>query len=243
LVDDGTRNLIITGAARLMVDAGIGDAYGETRERGNVAMTVLTPPVEPDVTLLSAPIELAGNWGGMLPDSADQVVERMRHSCLDGVRLVSDRQPRQLRVDQHTSGPPAVWLHPEGNGTAWIIVDVGERAWSQLAYQFGHELGHVLANSWQPHAKPAAPCQWLEEAFSLRGLGNLARSWKQTPPFADDNAYGDAILEYRQDIVERYGKLAAEQGAVGDHLGAWFDRHRSEIEAGGGLNLFAQARR
>ncbi len=180
------RNLIITGAASLMVDAGIGDAYGETGERAKVAETLLPPLVERHVTLLSAPIELAGDWGHMLPYSADQVVERMRHSCLDGVRLVSDRQPRRLRIDEHTSGTPAVWLHPEGNGMAWIIVDVGERAWSQLAYQFGHELGHVLANSWQPYAKPAAPCQWLEEAmveaFSLRGLGNLARNWKQTPP-------------------------------------------------------------
>jgi hypothetical protein len=43
----------------------------------------------------------------MLPRSADLVVERMRHSCLDGVRLVSDRQPTRLRVDEHTPGPPA----------------------------------------------------------------------------------------------------------------------------------------
>ena len=40
-----------------------------------------------------------------------------------------------------------------------------------------------MANSWQPHAKPRLPCQWLEEAlvesFSLRGLGRLAKSWKR----------------------------------------------------------------
>jgi hypothetical protein len=107
--------------------------------------------------LLSAPIELAGDWGHMLPRAADLVVERMRHACLDGVRLVSDRQPTRLRVDEHTSGPPAVWLHPDGSSMAWIIVDIGERAWAQLAYQFGHELGHVMANSWQPHAKPKPP--------------------------------------------------------------------------------------
>jgi hypothetical protein len=207
-------------------------------------MTLLSPPIEPGVTLLSAPIELAGDWGQMLPYAADQVIELMRHSCLDGVRLVSDRQPTRLRVDEHTSGSPAVWLHPDGSTTAWIIVDIGQQAWAQLAYQFGHELGHVLANSWQPHAKPAAPCQWLEEAiveaFSLRGLGRIAQRWKQHPPFADDNAYGEAIADYRHDIIERYGKLAAEQGAIGD-FGAWFDGHRSEIESGGGLNPFAQA--
>ena len=45
----------------------------------------LSPPIELAPTLLSVPIELAGNWDHMLPRSADLVVERMRHSCLDGV--------------------------------------------------------------------------------------------------------------------------------------------------------------
>ena len=179
----------------------------------------------------------------MLPRAANQVVERMRHACLDGVRLVSDRQPTRLRVDEHKSGPPAVWLHPDGSTMAWIIVDVAERAWAQLAYQFGHELGHVLANSWQPHAKPTSPCQWLEEAmveaFSVRGLGHLADSWRQKPPFPGDNAFGDAIADYRQNIIKRYAKLAKEQGLARDPA-AWFADHRSEIEVAG-LNPFAQA--
>ncbi|MER9136037.1 hypothetical protein NKI20_06965 [Mesorhizobium sp. M0830] len=194
-------------------------------------------------TLLTAPIELAGNWGHMLPRSAQSVVERMRHACLDGVRLVSDRQPTWLRVDEHTSGPPAIWLHPDGSSMAWIIVDIGERDWSKLAYQFGHELGHVMANSWQADAKPAPPCQWFEEAmveaFSLRGLGRLATSWKDTPPFAGDNAFGDAIARYRQDIIDRYTALADSQGLTRD-AAAWFSDHRSEIEMPG-LNPFAQA--
>ena len=126
---------------------------------------------------------------------------------------------------------------------AWIIVDIGERAWAQLAYQFGHELGHVMANSWQPHAKPTAPCQWLEEAmveaFSLRGLGLLAASWKENPPFAGDNAFGDAIAGYRADVLKRYTKLAEDQGFSRDSA-AWFADHRGEIEVPG-LNAFAQA--
>jgi len=207
-------------------------------------VTQLSPPIETAATLLSAPIELAGEWGHMLPYAADQVVEHMRHACLDGVRLVSDRQPTRLRVDQHVSGPPAIWLHPDGSSLAWVIVDIGERDWSQLAYQFGHELGHILANSWQPHAKPALPCQWLEEAlveaFSLRGLGRLADIWAQHPPFADDNAFGTAIAGYRLNILQRYAELSVAQGGTED-LAAWFAAHRGEAEAAAGLNLPAQA--
>ena len=207
-------------------------------------MTQLSPPIETAMTVLSAPIELAGDWGRMLPYAADQVVEHTRHACLDGVRLVSDRQPTRLRVDEHASGSPAIWLHPDGSSMAWIIVDIGERAWAQLAYQFGHELGHVLANSWQPHAKPALPCQWIEEAlveaFSLRGLGRLADLWAQDPPFANDNAFGTAIAGYRLDILQRYAGLATAQGGTAD-LAAWFAAHRGEIEADGGLSPFARA--
>lgn len=219
-------------AAALTDRDALGDRYAA------MAALTTTPP-----TLLSAPIELAGDWGHMLPRSADQVVERMRYACLDDVRLVSDRQPSRLRVDEHTSGPPAVWLHPDGSRMAWIIVDIGERDWSKLAYQFGHELGHVMANSWQPDAKPAAPCQWLEEAmveaFSLRGLRRLANGWKENPPFAGDNAFGDAIADYRENIIRGYTALADSQGLTRD-AAAWFADHRNEIEIPG-LNPFAQA--
>ncbi len=213
---------------------GVGTAKGHA---------ILTPPIGLPPTLHSAPIELAGDWGHMLPRSAELVVERMRHACVDGVRLLSDRQPARLRVDEHRSGQPAIWLHPDDSNLAWIIVDIGERDWSKLAYQFGHELGHVTANSWQADARPAPPCQWLEEAmveaFSLRGLGLLAKNWKADPPFAGDNAFGDAIAEYRENIIKQYRALADSQGLT-RNAATWFAGHRSEIEIPG-LNPFAQA--
>jgi hypothetical protein len=200
--------------------------------------TVLNPPLAPGVTLANAPIELAGDWTGMNPADPQRVIERARLACLDGVRLVSDRQPTRLRVDRHLSGAPAVWLHPGGSPTAWVIVDTAERAWIQLAYQFGHELGHVFANSWLAHAAPKRPTQWLEEAvaeaFALRGLGRLGNSWKARPPFPNDNAYGDAILRYRQDVIDKYVRLGQEQGGVED-LKAWFERNRTGVETSGVL--------
>ncbi len=195
------------------------------------------------VNLLTAPIQLGGNWGHMIPASAQEVLIRMRMASLDFVRLVSDRQPSVLRVEEHTSGLPHVWLHSAEPATAWIVVDIGERDWSKLAYQFGHELGHVLANSWRPDAKPARPCQWLEEAmveaFSLRGLARLAEEWKRNPPFAKDNAFGDAIAKYRQDIIDRYAQLGREQG-IGEGLAAWFQKNRAAVEAGA-LGPYSQA--
>lgn len=190
-------------------------------------------PADPAATLLTAPIELAGDWGGMFPRSVARVIERARQACLGGVPLISDRQPRHLRVERRGGGFPAVWLHSDGNGLAWIVVNVGERDWSKLAYQVGHELGHVMANSWQADAKPGGPSQWLEEALaealSLYGLGRLANSWKENPPFAGDSLFGDAIAEYRAIILRQYTLLADQQGLARDPA-AWFADHRADIE-------------
>lgn len=196
------------------------------------------------MTLLSAPLELAGNWGHMPLDDVMRVAERIRYTCLDGIRLISDRQPTGLRVDEHTSGLPSIWLHSDNNTMAWIIVYIGERSWPQFAYQFGHELGHVMANSWQQHAKPLSPCQWLEEAlveaFSLRGLDRLAKSWKREPPFVNDGGFGSAIAAYRERIIEEYAKLVGEQGGLRD-FASWFATYQRELEGNAGLGSFAQA--
>ncbi len=234
---------MIAGLAAASI-SGRGAIAGAPGHEGMTLMAeMLSPPIEQAPTLLSAPIELAGDWSHMLPRSADLVVERMRHACLDGVHLLSDRQPTRLRVDEHPSGSPAVWLHPDGSSMAWIIVDIGPQDWSKLAYQFGHELGHVTANSWQPHANPGPPCQWLEEAmveaFSMRGLGRLAESWKVDPPFSGDNAFGGALGTYRQNIIDNYKNLGEQQGLTKNPAN-WFSSHRPEIEIPG-LNPFAQA--
>jgi hypothetical protein len=194
-------------------------------------------------SIASAPIELVGDWGRMITTSVLHVLERMRQCCCEGVRLTSSDQPQLIRVEEHTSGPPAVWLHKDQPNTAWIIVDVGERDWSRLAYQFGHELGHVLCNSWQWGAKPRPPTQWLEEAlveaFSLRGLNLLADSWSRDPPFKDDSGFGAAVAVYRQTIIERYGKLAIDQGDSMDPR-SWFLNHQAKLESQPSLSEFAK---
>ena len=43
------------------------------------------------MTLLSAPLELGGEWGGSPPNDALAVISRMREVCLSGVMLLSDR--------------------------------------------------------------------------------------------------------------------------------------------------------
>jgi hypothetical protein len=201
------------------------------------------PELSP-ATLLNAPLEVQGEWAKSPPHAATAVISRMREVCLAGVKLLSDQQPNGLRVENHTSGSPAIWLHNDDSRIAWIIVNIGERDWSKLAYQFGHELGHVLANSWDPNSKPRRPCQWLEEAlaeaFSLRGLEKLADSWEQRPPFKNDAPFANAIRQYRRSAIEKYDKVASDQ-MPDSGAEAWFRENRSALEDDGGITGPAQA--
>jgi hypothetical protein len=174
---------------------------------------------ETPMTLAKAPLELGGEWPGPIPSDALAVISRMREVSLSGIRLVSDQQPRKLRIDNHSSGPPHIWLHSDHPETAWIVVDIGVRDWCKLAYQFGHELGHVLCNSWRWGDNPRPPTQWLEEslveAFSIRGLLRLAESWEKNPPFPNDAAFGGVIREYNANLLAGYHK------ATPADLAAW----------------------
>jgi hypothetical protein len=217
---DRRRFLALTGAAALSAFAG--RALGrESAAAGS---------------LLNAPIELAGDWPSTPNDAVMRVLSRVRSVDLSGVRLLSDRQPEKIHVENHSRGSPAIWLHGDQPQMASIIVNVGPADWCKLAYQFGHELGHVLSNSWQVSAKPGPPTQWLEETlvetFSIRGLRLLADSWEKAPPFAGDSAFAAAIRQYRAALLEKY-RADGAAGSLND-AGAWFHANRAELERSGG---------
>ncbi len=183
------------------------------------------------MTLLSAPLELVGDWGASTFEDALVVMTRTREVCLTGLRLLSDRQPDELRIDSRSSGPPHVWL--QSSTRAHVVVDGTARDWGRMTYQFGHELGHVLSNSWQPDSLPIRPSHWLEEAlveaFTLRGLALIADSWEQDPWLPGETRYSKDLRRYREFLIGGY-----RNGAAGSKqwLNGWFADNRTGLESG-----------
>ena len=182
------------------------------------------------MTLLSAPLELAGDWGASTPEDALVVLSRSREVCLVGIRLLSDTQPAALRVESRSSGSPHVWL--QNSTQAHIVMDGTARDWRRMAYQFGHELGHVLCNSWQPDSLPLRPSHWLEEAlveaFTLRGLALMADSWEQDPWLPGEAGYSEYLRRYRDWLAGRYRHGA---GGAKQWLNSWFADSRTALES------------
>jgi len=196
--------------------------------------------------LLSAPIQINGDWGESPPADAALAISHMREACLSELRLLSDHQPDRLRLDNHLSGPPHIWLHRDDNPTmAWIVVNIQPRAWSQLAYQFGHELGHVFCNSWMWKVDTPPPSRWLEEslveAFSMRGIARLADAREQELPFSGDAQYGRPLRAYRSYLDEKY-KNAPGAEAVREPIkdfAAWWRSIKTLLETATGLSPYA----
>lgn len=177
------------------------------------------PQVQTNCAFSCAPIEMVGDWRGLNEKTVAVVLRRVVKSCVLHLNIRSDRSPRHLKIENKLGGP-AIWLHEHPKETAWIVVNIAGPYWIQLAYQLGHELGHVLCNSWDAQSRPAPPSQWLEEtlaeAFSIRGLGILADDWERDPPFVADSEYSASIRQYRADLIANYMKPAAPNGAPVD---------------------------
>ena len=100
-----------------------------------------------------------------------------------------------------------------------------------MVYQFGHELGHVLCNSWQPESLPMRPSHWLEEAlveaFTFRALALIADSWDEDPWLPDEVGYSKDLRRYREFLIGGYRNGAA--GAK-QWLNSWFADNRIALE-------------
>lgn len=185
---------------------------------------------------LGLKISLKGDWAG-LEKQSKAVLNLVRSSCLSNVQIRSDRLPDSIIIENAVSPNPSIWLHKDPSTAAWIRLNAAPGAWCQLAYQFGHELGHVLVNSWTPDAKPQPPSQWIEEAlaeaFSLFGLWRLAANWRKVPPFPNNQAYASEILRYLDEALANYAKLGDELGIK--QTADWYAREEVRLEDDTGL--------
>ena len=176
-----------------------------------------THPVSSETTV---EVEAEG-WGDARPEDVRKILLSVVQ-CMEkksGVTIGN-----VLRVE--ASGGPMVLHQREPDGGYRIRLQISGRYWSQLVYQFSHEVGHILAR-YQPHPGPQA---WLEEAvceaLSFQVLKSLAKSWKQDPPFGSLRSYAHHLSEYADVMASRCSPVAEDQ------LSEWYRSHREKLEKG-----------
>lgn len=172
----------------------------------------------------------AGNWGAV------QVRD---------IQTVLDSVASQLLVDfpDKTLGPitvvssgdgPRVLLAKNDRGERIVYLSVQDARWDQFAYQFSHELCHVLSNHDHRNIDErgiARDNQWFEEAVcetaSLLNLERMATVWEHTPPHPRWSAYAPAFREYAQRLMDQPHR----QLPPGLTLAQWYAQNRTALRA------------
>lgn len=120
-------------------------------------------------------------------------------------------------------GGPIVLFQRGDGGEYRVRLDTGESYWSQYAFQFAHEMCHILCN----YDEDVHRNKWFEESLcetaSLYSLRAMAEEWKTTPPYANWKGYSSSLKKYADD------RIAASPLPDGKTLADWFADHEATL--------------
>lgn len=159
-------------------------------------------------------------WDGARPEDVEAVLSSagralLRHAPESAV------PPLEIRP----RGGPIVLFERTPAGAVRMHLNTGGRLWSQYAFQFGHELCHVLCRFDRDHRAH----KWFEESLcetaSLFVLRRMAEEWEREPPYPNWRAYAPRLAEYARE------RLAKSPLPPEGSLAEWFQEHRDAVVA------------
>jgi hypothetical protein len=117
-----------------------------------------------------------------------------------------------------------ITLYDRGrDGEYRMHLDTGDNLWSQWAYQFAHELAHILSN----YDEVAHQNRWFEETVcevaSLFVLRRLADTWAGDPSPGPWKRYAPAFRKYAE------GRIAGARLPEGKTLPQWYEIHARHL--------------
>lgn len=150
---------------------------------------------------MSDPLEIRvarENWGDARAEDITQVLRSAGETL---AVLFPGKTLPPIEVSRSASKP--VTLFQRGpSGEIRVELNVEGRHWAQFAFQFGHEMGHILCG----HADHPNPNRWFEEtvceAASLFVLGRMADTWKTRAPYPHWKDYSAALRKYRDERIQ-----------------------------------------
>ena len=143
-----------------------------------------------------------GDWGGaQLSD-----IEAVARSAADSFDAFDNDEAIAIALEPTASeeDPPRT---PQGSGPGRSIVQLNVRGnlWARLAYQFGHEYCHVLADPMTYWTAGERRFAWIEEALcetgSLFALRSMAKEWAVDPPYPNWREYSPSLAAYEAEHV------------------------------------------
>ena len=167
-----------------------------------------------------------GGWG----DARTQDIETVLYSVASV--LLEHFPARRLDpiVVSHTATRPKTLFKRGPNNEYRVHLSASDRFWARYAYEFAHELSHILTNyEHRAQARGKADNQWFDEAVcevaSLYALKQLSVVWESSPPYSHWAAYAPTFARYADYLLnESHRRLPRELS-----LAAWFERNEGDL--------------
>ena len=168
----------------------------------------------------------AEGWGGASPDDIKKVLEST------GRELLKHIPPNKtIRIHVIPSDKvPQVDFKRAANGEYLVRLSVKGRFWAQFAFQFSHELGHIVAHYERINDnKVGTDNKWFEETAaevaSLFVLARMAETWKTDPPYMNWKSFAPALKDYLDKIL-RDAEIPDKE-----KMPQWFLENRPALKA------------
>ncbi|MEC7564716.1 MAG: hypothetical protein VX738_03440 [Planctomycetota bacterium] len=167
-------------------------------------------------------VVLPGDWGGSQLADIQKVCESAATTL---TTHLSDVGFAPIIIQRNKSGP--ITLYRRGQGNEYIVkLDTSDRAWSQLAFQFSHELCHILCN----YRDVENPQLWFEETLcecaSLYALRQMATRWKTNAPYSNWKSYSASLASYADDRINT-------QAARKESIRKFYQANKQQLEESG----------
>lgn len=159
-------------------------------------------------------IEVTGDWGGGSREDVTKVLQSVADQLL---AHCPDRKLAKIIVSPSDDVP--ISLYKKGpNGEYRVQLSARETYWAQYAFQFAHEMGHILCNY---DRRKAGVNLWFEECLcdtsSMFVLQKLKPAWEQEPPYPNWKGFAPAFAKYRDNLLKPDDRRLAD----GVTLPAW----------------------
>lgn len=170
-------------------------------------------------------ISTTENWGTVQPIDAKAVALSAGEEVLKNIPGI-DLDPIILK--NKIADTPITLYERGANGEYIIGVTIDDTYWAQLAYQFSHELMHVITNYGNTRGDAN---QWFEEAVceaaSIQAVREMSKSWKTNPPYPNWKSYSENLANYYADLITENSRYLAS----GDSMASWYQREKESLRS------------
>jgi len=180
---------------------------------------------------VSRPLDIRVQANGFGKASSADITAVLQSAAFEILRHCPQTQLDGIDV-YHRTDHPQTGSQRTANGRIPVALSAQDTHWAQYAFQFAHELSHVLANYANSHRLVRYPPQvnfWLEESLcetaSLFALRAMSRSWRSSPPYPAWGSYAPWFDNY----VEQRLAQPQYQLPVGKPFLVWFRENQTVL--------------